>query len=489
MTRYQLFRLLRRNQRIGMRRSPAFDQGLLAKVLTFFGGAVMLLYMIGIGLALGMAASSDDGDVGMLLLVMPFVLVFDFLFRFLAQQTPAMLVKPYVLLPISRYAVIDMFLVSSLLSGYNALWLGLLLPYAVITLAGGAPLGTVLLVTFTGLVLILLNSQFYLLMRTLINRHLWWWLPALGCLSLLFLPYLLTDIDSALEGYVNMGHTPWPLLAALLLTAVLLVVNRRLQYRFVYEEIARTGDKSISHVSRLSFLDRFGQTGEYLKLEAKSVMRNKVMRTRFWSSLTLIIVFCLLIAYTPVYDGMVNFWCFYCFGLYGVTSLVKIMCPEGNYIDLLMSHRENILSLLHAKYYFHCAILLVPLVVMLPAVIEGKFTLLMMFSYMALCAGPVYCILFQLAVYNSQTLPLQQKITGKGNFENGRQLIIESIAFLLPGVLVVVLHLFFEATVAYLVQMVFGLCFVVTYPWWLRNVYSRMMHRRYVLLEGFHSTR
>ena len=165
------------------------------------------------------------------------------------------------------------------------------------------------------------------------------------------------------------------------------------------------------------------------------------------------------------------------------------MGPEGNYIDLLMTHRENILSLLKAKYFFHCAILLVPLVIMLPAVIEGKFTVLMMVSYMLLCSGLLYFIMFQLAVYNKQTLPLEQKLTGKGNFENGIQLAIEMAAFFLPVALVAILQLIFETNTAFIIQALIGLAFTLTYPIWLRNIYHRMMARRYKNLEGFHASR
>ena len=73
---------------------------------------------------------------------------------------------------------------------------------------------------------------------------------------------------------------------------------------------------------------------------------------------------------------------------------------------------------------------------MLPAVFTGKFTLLMLAAYMLLTAGLLHFIIFQLAVYNKQTLPLQQKMTAKGNFENGMQLVIELIALFGPGVIV-----------------------------------------------------
>lgn len=489
MTRFQLFRLIRKNLRLGDRRSPAFEQGMIAKVMMYLGAGLFVIYLIIIGLALGSVAKEEGA--GFIVAVLPVILSIDFFLRFMVQQTPIMLIKPYILLPISKYTVIEHFLVSSMTSAYNFLWLALFLPYAIIALAVGNSFGHCLMVVIIGQAAIIMNSQFYLCMRTLLNRNLLWWFAALAVLALPWAPALIWPLDDVLDFYLTQGTSVLTLLLVIVVTALLVWLNRCLQFRFVYEEISKAEKTTVKHVREFSFLNRFGESGEYLKLEVKSVMRNKMLRARFWSSLVLIVVFSALIAYTSTYDGQffANFWCFYCFGLYGVTSLIKVMCPEGNYIDLLMTHRENILSLLRAKYYFHCLILVVPFLVLLPAVFTGKFTLLMMISYMFICTGPLYMILFQLAIYNNQTLPLQQKLTGKNNIENGRQLIIELVAFIVPIALVSVALLIFNADTAYIILAAIGLVLTAAHPWWLRRVYRSMMKRRYANLEGFHATR
>lgn len=488
MNHLQLFRLIRKNLRLGDRRSPAFEQSVIAKVLTAIGGLMFIGYLIFFGVMMGLIAKTEGA--GFLVALLPVILTIDFFLRFMVQQTPLMLIKPYILQPISKYIVIENFLLTSLTSIYNFLWLALFLPYSIIAWSGGCSLGSTLLVVVIGLVAIMMNSQFYLCMRTLLNRNLLWWFVVIVILTLPWLPLLIWSPD-ILDVYAEYGATLPVLLLFLVITALLVVLNRKLQFRFIYEEISKVEKTTVKHVSEFAFLNRFGESGEYLKLEVKSVMRNKVMRARFWSSLLLITVFSALIAYTPTYDGRFsfNFWCFYCFGLYGVTSLVKVMCPEGNYIDLLMTHRENILSLLRAKYYFHCLILIVPFIVLLPAVFTGKFTMHMMLAYLFLCTGPLYLVLFQLAIYNNQTLPLQQKITGKANFENGRQLIIELIGFIGPIALVSILLYLLPETTAYIIITVIGLLVTIAHPWWLRRVYTKMMNRRYENLEGFHASR
>ena len=58
-----------------------------------------------------------------------------------------------------------------------------------------------------------------------------------------------------------------------------------------------------------------------------------------------------------------------------------------------------------------------------------------------------------------------------------------------PVILVLLLQAIFDENVAYLTLIVIGAAFTLSESWWLRNIYQRMMKRRYSNLEGFHSTR
>jgi hypothetical protein len=343
--------------------------------------------------------------------------------------------------------------------------------------------------------LTLANSQFYLIVRTLTARSILWWVLPIFVYGGFWLSVAINEkwMDKQIDFLCDFTATWYFFLFCVVLLSGLFFVNRWMQFRYVREEIMKQEKKeaAMKKVYQYTFLERFGQTGEYLKLELKSIFRNKAIRSRVIMSLTLIIVLTLLISYTSMYDGkmMLNFWCFYCFGLYGMTTLVKIMGPEGNYIDLLMTHKENILSLLKAKYYFHVAILIVPMLLMMPAVIAGKFSMLMMLAYLLLSSGLLYFTLFQLAVYNKQTIPLNQKITGKNNVENGVQMIIQMLAMFSPLVLVAALVLLFNETTAYLVLGTIGLIMTLAHPLWLRHIYVRLMKRKYENMEGFHASR
>ena len=494
MNKFQLYRLLRKNTNLSYKRSPAFEQNKWAKLLIYIGGGMFALYLIMYGCIAGMAA---EGTAGTMMGAAMIYMAIDFLLRFIVQTTPGMMVKPYILQPISRYTAIECFLVGEHVSGYNFLWLCMFVPYGIILLFAGESFGLVLYEVIAAEILIILNSQIYLFFRTLINRTVLWLIPALALYALPYSTILFNlnhkaeAIEKVFDAYTAFGMSVYMLPLVLLVICGMFFVNRYFQFKYVYEEISKKTEKELKHVSQFTFFERFGLIGEYLKIELKSNLRNKTMRARCIMSLVAVVIFSLLITYTSIYDNelMQNFWCLYCFALYGATALIKIMGQEGNYIELLMMHRENIIALLTAKFWFYSAVLIIPFVIMLPAVFAGKYTLLMITAYMLLTAGFLHFVIFQLAVYNKQTIPLQLKVTAKGNFENGRQLVIELFAFFGPVLITGLGYLLIGLTYTYIIMCIIGLVFILTHHIWIRNIYNRMMKRRYENIEGFVSTR
>ena len=83
----------------------------------------------------------------------------------------------------------------------------------------------------------------------------------------------------------------------------------------------------------------------------------------------------------------------------------------------------------------------------------------------------------------------QLKVTGKGNYENGVQIGIEFGIMFAPAIILGLGYLTVGLTATYIFMCVLGLGFIVTSNLWLRNIYKRMMKRRYENIEGFHATR
>ena len=504
MKRLEIIRELRRHRKLAEKRAIDYERNKTAKYVLMFLGGFVIVYLIFFAVIFSLVANESTSETAIELMmgISPYILLVDFLFRFVAQQTPSQIVKPYVLLPIPKSTCIDTFVGTSLFTWGNAIWFAMLIPYAIMSVLfveGFWPTVGFLLCFY---LLILANSQWYSIVRTLINNSLVYWLVPIVVYAIVALPVLLKGgsekgFENFFDLYAGIGTkisdgSALPYLGALALLVVLVAINRRLQMANVMREISKTEQTKLHSISQFAYFDRFGEVGQYLKLEIKSILRNKNPRKGFVMATAIVLMFSLIIALTDVYDGqfMTNFWCVYNFVIYGSMQLTRVMCNEGNYIDCLMVRRENILKLLRAKYIFNTAILVLPFVLMLPTVFAGKWSILMLVAYAVFTAGFQYFILFQMAVYNKQTVPLNTKFISKSGMENNYyQVVVQMLAFFLPIVLISVLQLFLSDTVAYLIILLIGVVFVVTQPLWMRNIYNRMMQRKYVLMEGFRSSR
>ena len=491
--------MLRSHVKLAEKRSAAYEQNRTAKVLIYISSGFVVVYLIFLAILLALIAndSSSTTTYEFLYSLAPFILAVDFLFRFMAQQTPAQLVKPYVLQPIPKYACVESFIVTAMINPNNFLWMFMFVPYAIMSVVFNVGLWCTLGFLLGWMLLIVINSQWYMLARTLINSRIWWWALPIVVYAIVFAPWYLDRFSTFADFYGSIGEgvTLWhPLtyLALIALLAVLFFINRAVQYHFVYAELASVEQTHLKTVSQFRFLERFGEVGEYLKLEVKSVMRNKNMRKQFVFAVAIVTVFSLLLSFTDIYDDSYNsnFLAFYNFAIFGLMGLSRVMSAEGNYIDGLMVHKENIISLLKAKYYFYVVMLVLPFLLMIPTIIQEKCTLLMLFSIFFFTAGVEYCLLMHMAIFNKQTVPLNEKFVSKGNVEtNYFQVIINLAVLFVPVITVMVLLSFFSANTAYLILLILGVLLMVTNSYWIRFIYRQFMKRRYTNMESFRATR
>lgn len=499
INKIKLFCLLRRNIKLSEKRSLAYEQNKTAKILLYVMSGFAICYMLFLSVMLALMANEIDSYTASEFFfgLLPFFLVVDFFFRFIGQQTPAQLVKPYSLLPIPRYTCVELFLISSILSSNNLLWLAITVPYVIMTMLFSDGLFAALGLILAFQIIISINSQWYLLVRTLINKSLLWWALPVVFYAAVFSPIYLKDFDTLFDtcSLLGSGFAFWHIayyVAVLLVLWGIFELNKRVQYHFTYMETASVENVKMKHVADFAVLNRYGEIGEYLKLEVKSLLRNKNMRKTFVFATVFVMFLSLVISFTDLYQDNFsrNFWVVYTFVLYGAMMLIKIMSAEGNYIDGLMIHKENILQLITAKYYFYSAMLIMPFILMLPTVFTGKYSLLMLLSMITFSIGPVYCLLMQMAVYNRQTMPLNTKFISKGNMENNYfQIVAELLAMFCPVIFISVLKAFFSENVTFIILLIIGLIFIIFHKLWLRNIYKRFMSRRYRNMESFRATR
>ena len=496
---FSLIRELRRLRKIADKRHPMYDQNKFAKYLIGFSLALGAVYLIMfgvlfIGLFREIFPSMEPYHIfnkGMCYLLMA-----DFLMRFTMNKLPVQEIKPFVLLPMGKNRVLRSYLVLNGLSGYNLIWMFMLVPFGFGTLFRYFGFVGVLGFLVGYWLLMLLNNYWYVLCRTLMNQNILYVFLPIAVYGLLLVGLLVPDTNYIGNFSLELGEGffqwEWPVFVGVIAAIWgMFELCHAVQKRVVYKELSKTEVvKKLKKVAEYKFLDRFGEVGEYMRLEIKLLSRNKVPRTQFFMGLSIMLMFSAALAFTDVYDGtfMRYFVTVYNFSVLGVMVLSQTMSYEGNYLDGLMSRKESILNLLRAKYYVQCVLLLLPLAIMLIPIAKGKLTLLSALACFFLASGFTFWILMQLAVYNKLTLNLNTKVTGKNSGGSFFQTMIIMAGFFGPVIVIRPLIALFSETTAMLIILAIGLGFTLAHPLWLRNIYKRFMQRRYENMEGFRAS-
>ena len=493
-----LFLELRRHGKLAEKRHPMYEKSKFGKFWMYFMSVFWAGYLIFFGTTFAFAF---DGGAKEAYHVMNsgliFILALDFLLRLPFLKTPTQEVKPYLLLPIKRSRLIDFLLLRSGLNSFNLLWLFLFVPFAIITVTKFYGIGGVLTYCIGIWLLIVFNNYWYLLCRTLMDERIWWVLLPIavygGIAAALFIP----DNSPLFGFFIDLGEgfikgNILTFICVLVAITLMWFINRSIMQKLVYNELNKTEDTTVQvkTVSEYKFLDRYGEIGEYIRLELKLLLRNKVCRKSLYSVTAIVLIFSLTISFSDIYDGgSRDFFVLYNYIIFGILFLSPLMSYEGNYIDGLMSRKESIYSLLRAKYILYSIALIIPFVLMIPGMVTGRVSVLGCIAWIVFVPGAVYFCLFQLAVYNNKTLDLNAKMTGRQNVGTGLQNLISGAAFGVPLLLFFVLNATVGKEITPWILLVIGILFIATSRWWLRNVYHRFMKRRYKNMEGFHDSR
>jgi len=494
-----LYKIIKQNQKLAEKRNPAFDTNRFAKFLMYF----MIVYWAAIFLFLGVSLPfMFEGLVpnmepyhimnqGIL-----YVMAGDFLMRFMAQPSVSQEIKPYLLMPVKRKKLISLLLLKSGLDGYNFIWFFVYVPFAFLTVIRFYGFGGMFLYLLGIWLIFVFNNYWYLLCKLLLGEKTLWLLLPVAVFGILGTAEFLLDGLPISRFTMNLGEgfiegNPLSFLFVIACIGVIFLINLKLQQRMIYNEISKKEDTKIKRVSEYKFLDKYGEVGEYLRLEIKLITRNKTVKTQFRMGIIVMLAFSFLLAFTDVYDGsyMTSFICLYNYAVLPIMTLGQVMSFEGNYIDGLMSRKESIFNLLRAKYYLTTIIILVPFLIMFFPIAKEKITLLTAIAYLIFVAGFVFFMLLQLAVYNTRTLPLNANLMKSNKSSNWIQGLITGCAFMLPLLIDKLLSALLPEEMAHIILIVIGLSFIATHNLWIKDIYKRFMKRRYQNMEEFRASR
>ena len=430
--------------------------------------------------------------------LIPVFLFIDYLFRYTTDHRLLMHIRPYLLLPLPKHSYTDYLILRQLIVFKNVNLLFICIPFGVKTVI--PELGASAMIGYTaGLYLLfLINGQFFQFTQVLTARGLRNWLiPILTYLSIAIITIFFPSPQSYLHRWAEIGNAMirgevWIYAVMIFLLIGMILLNRNvLEHRILQEQYTAAPDKHNKNSINLTIFDRFNQIGEYLKLEVWGILRNKRLRLIFFFNTFGIFIFSLITAFDPESDMVkINGFVYYSFIIYGLSSLSRIMCYEGNYYECLLMQRNSIQNLLLAKYYFYTALLLIPLLVFLPVALIGKISFWTILSYALFAAGVAYRILFQMAVYNKVTFSMQATHTGKNANTNYIQLIVTIITIISPFPITALGTWWLNQPIlTNTILSLLGIIFITTHRRWISSISRKMKANQYEQLEGFQKSR
>lgn len=430
--------------------------------------------------------------------LIPVFLFIDYLFRYTTDHRLLMHIRPYLLLPLPKHSYTDYLILRQLIVFKNVNLLFICIPFGIKTLI--PELGASAMIGYTaGLYLLLLiNGQFFQLTQVLTARGLRYWLiPILTYLSIAIITIFFPSSQGYLHRWAEIGNAMirgevWIYAVMIFLLIGMILLNRNiLEHRILQEQYTAAPAKHDKNSINLTIFDRFNQIGEYLKIEVWGILRNKRLRLIFFFNTFGIFIFSLITAFDPESDMVkINGFVYYSFIIYGLSSLSRIMCYEGNYYECLLMQRNSIQNLLLAKYYFYTALLLIPLLVFLPVALIGKISFWTILSYALFAAGVAYRILFQMAVYNKVTFSMQATHTGKNANTNYIQLIVTIITIISPFPIAALGTWWLNQPIlTNTILSLLGIIFITTHRRWISSISRKMKDNQYEQLEGFQKSR
>ena len=185
-----LLSIIRQNQKLAAKRNPAFDRNRFAKFLIYFMVAFWAAYLIFIGVMLSFAFEDIFPSMEPYHIMnqgLIYLLILDFLLRFMLQPAMSQEIKPYLLMPVKKNKLVDTLLLQSGISSYNFFWFFLIIPFALLTIIRFYGLTGILCYLCGIWLLMVMNSYWYLICKTLLNEKLLYILLPIGVYGLLAL--------------------------------------------------------------------------------------------------------------------------------------------------------------------------------------------------------------------------------------------------------------------------------------------------------------
>ncbi|WP_224488229.1 DUF5687 family protein [Robertkochia flava] len=336
-------------------RAASFQTNLALKILMGF----MALYFIFVFSMLGafsykiIQGQLEQDPLQVINRILIFYLVGDLVFRYLMQRMPVVNIKPLLPLPFSKNKIVHFSLWKTVLSFFNIIHAFFFIPFSVVLLIEGYPVGNVVgwLIAITALIYC---NNFINVFLNDVDQVFW---SVLGVfITLGVLMYFRVFDITAFTAPVFDGiyeNPVWCAVPVIILGMLYCTAFRYFRNR-LYLDDGLKGKTSEVSSEDLSWLNRFGSLAVFLKNDIKLIKRNKRSRTSVLMSVAFIFYGLLFFSGgLEVYEGPVwrIFAGIFVTGGFLFTFGQFVPSWDSSYYPLMMSQNIQYRDYLNSKWW------------------------------------------------------------------------------------------------------------------------------------------
>lgn len=414
----------------------------------------------------------------------------EFLMRLQLQELPTLAVQPYLHLNIPKKKLISFLNITALFSVFNLLPLLLFFPFAILKINSDFGPFACIMYLLAIISLVVFNNYAALYFKRLTIGNL-----KAGILGSIFLvavgllEYFKIFSIASLSNHVFHAITTTPLIAIIFPVAavIMLTINTRfLKGNLYLEELQSAKQKKSS--TDYPFLDRFGETGVYLALEVKLILRNK--RSRSTLTKGLLFIFYGLLFYKQETLDANKFWSLIFPATFMTGNMIMLYGQfmfgwQSAEFDGLLTSKLNIKTFFKAKFLlFTIGSSLLTAAVSIYGLISWKI-LILQFAVYFYNIGVTSVITLYFATKNYKALDLS-----KGSAMNWQGItastMLQTIPLMLsPYLIYLPISLISNPYWGIAGVAITGIAGLLTRNFWINFLTKQFQERKHKIAEGF----
>ncbi|MGC4037248.1 MAG: DUF5687 family protein [Chitinophagaceae bacterium] len=464
-------------------------QGIAVRLIQAF----FLLYVLVSALLLGLymeklvqqyAGSKSNTSVFLGFILLYFLI--DLIARYIFQELPSFIFKPYLLQNISRRKLGLFFTLRSLFTIFNVLpWL-LFIPFVLNAIAP-AHNGEDTFFFVLDIAGLCIGNHFlalYVKHQSISNRGTILFLVLLGALFVLDWLGIFSLRQLASMLLTGMLEKPWLLIVFIVWAVVHSgIYFKRLRQCFYLEDSAKgkSGIRTFLQFSNSSLLS------DLMMIELKMILRNKRPRSLFILSF-IFLLYGFIVFKPEVFSNAIGIpvvAAILIVGMFSINYGQFFFAWQSAYFDGIMISNISFKSLVKARFRLIAMVCTVTFIASLfYAIIDVKVIGLLVPAYF-FCIGIMPVIACWLACFNYKFLD----ISGSSSFNfqgiGAMQWIYSLIVFMVAFVLYLPFIAIHNVEVRLLAVGFIGLVSFIVQDWWIKILYKQFLKNKYKILKGF----